>query len=161
MKNIAFLWAILAVSIGLAQDKPSMAGNWKLDIVQSEFGSGPAPKSVAGTISADTPQMMSYHVHNVDDKGNRSTVSWSGPEDGTMHPMMMNGKTVGQQSVKKESDGTLVRHGEDSTDGSTFDARGSLSPDGKTFTDEITEKSKDGKESRDQQVWHRVGKPAS
>jgi hypothetical protein len=55
-----------------------MAGNWKLDIVQSEFGSGPAPKSVAGTIFKETPQ-----------------------------------------------------------------------------------KSKDGKESRDKQVWHRVGKPAS
>ena len=32
MKNIAILWAILAVSVGLAQDKPSLAGNWKLDI---------------------------------------------------------------------------------------------------------------------------------
>jgi hypothetical protein len=164
MKNIAFLWAILAVSIGLAQDKPSAAGTWKLDIAQSDFGSDPAPKSVLGTISADTPQMMSYHVHNVDDKGNRSTFSWSGPEDGSIHPMMMNGKPVGQQSVKKESDGTIVRHGEDSTDGSTFDARGSLSPDGKTFTDEITEKSKDGKESIQKQVWLRVSakaKPAA
>jgi hypothetical protein len=78
-----------------------------------------------------------------------------------MHPGLLNGKPAGQQSVRKESDGTIVRHGEDSTDGSTFDARGSLSPDGKTFTDEITEKSKDCKESREKQVWHRVGKPAS
>ena len=39
MKNIGFLWAILAVSVGLAQDKPSMVGNWKLDIAQSNFGS--------------------------------------------------------------------------------------------------------------------------
>jgi hypothetical protein len=165
MKNTVFLWAILAVSIGLAQDKPSAVGNWKLDIAQSEFGSDPAPKSVWGTISADRPQMMSYHVNSVDDKGNRSTFSWSGPEDGSMHPMMMNGKPVGQQSVKKESDGTIVRHGEDPTDGSRFDARGSLSPDGTTFTDQITEKSKDGKESIQKQVWHRVGganrKPAS
>jgi hypothetical protein len=35
MKNITFLWAFLAVSVGLAQDKPSMAGNWKLDTVCS------------------------------------------------------------------------------------------------------------------------------
>ena len=104
MKNIAFLWAILAVSIGLAQDKPSAAGNWKLDIAQSDFGSDPAPKSVSGTISSDTPRMMSYHVINVDDKGNRSAFSWSGPEDGSIHPMMMNGKPVGRQSVKKESE---------------------------------------------------------
>jgi hypothetical protein len=63
MKNIAFLWAILAVSIGLAQDKPSAAGTWKLDIAQSDFGSDPAPKSMFGTISADTPQMMSFRIH--------------------------------------------------------------------------------------------------
>jgi hypothetical protein len=164
MKNIAFLWAILAVSIGLAQDKPSAAGTWKLDIAQSDFGSDPAPKSMFGTISADTPQMMSFRIHGVDDKGQALWYSWRGPEDGSKHPMLLNGKPAGQQSVKKESDGTLVRHGEDSTDGSTFDARGSLSPDGKTFTDEITEKSKDGKKSIQKQVWHRVSakaKPAA
>jgi hypothetical protein len=77
---------------------------------------------------------------------------------------MMKGKPAGQQSIEKESDGTLVRHGEDSTNGSTFDARSSLSPDGKTFTDEITSKSKDGKESREKLVWRRVSakaKPAA
>ena len=31
MKNIAFLCAVLAVSIGLAQDKTSQVGSWKLD----------------------------------------------------------------------------------------------------------------------------------
>jgi hypothetical protein len=161
MKNIAFLWAILAVSVGLAQDKPSFTGDWKLDIAQSDFGSEPAPKSMGGTVFKETPQMLSYRVHGVDDKGKPFVYSWSGPEDGSMHPMMMKGKPVGQQSVRKESDGTFVRHGEDSTDGSTFDARGSLSQDGKTFTDEITEKSKDGKENREKQVLHRVGKPAA
>jgi hypothetical protein len=29
MKNIAFLWAVLAVSIGFAQDKPSLAGTFQ------------------------------------------------------------------------------------------------------------------------------------
>ena len=161
MKNIALVWALLSMSAVLAQDKHSAVGNWKLDVAQSDFGSDPAPKFVVGTISADTPQMLSYQVHSVDDKGKRSTVSWSGPEDDSKHPLMLNGKPVGQMSVKKESDGTLVRHGEGSTDGSTFEARGSLSPDGNTFTDEIIEKSKDGKESKEKQVWRRVAKPAS
>jgi hypothetical protein len=161
VKKIALVWALLSMSAVLAQEKHSAVGTWKLNVAQSDFGSEPAPKSVVGTISADTPQMMSYRVNSVDDKGVRSTVSWSGPEDGSKHPMMLNGKPVGQMSVTKESDGTIVRHGEDSTDGSTFDARGSLSPDGKTFTDEITEKSKDGKESKEKQVWQRVAKPAS
>jgi hypothetical protein len=89
MKNIALLWAILAVSIGLAQDKPSLAGNWKLDIVQSEFGSGPAPKSVAGTIFKESPQMFSYRSHGIYDKGKPFSESWSGPEDGSMHPVIL------------------------------------------------------------------------
>jgi hypothetical protein len=29
MKNVAFLWAILAVSVGLAQEKPSLAGQFE------------------------------------------------------------------------------------------------------------------------------------
>jgi hypothetical protein len=163
MKNIAFLWAILAVSVGLAQDKPSLAGNWKLDITQSEF-SGPAPKSVAGTISKDTPQMFSYRTHGVDDKGKPFSESWSGPEDGSMHPTLMNGKPSGHTGYKKGQNGTLVAHGEDA-DGSAFEDHILLSPDGNTLTIESNLKSKDGKENREKQVWHRVagsnGKPAS
>jgi len=164
MKNIVFLWAILAVSVGLVQDKPSMAGNWKLDIAQSEFGSGPAPKSVAGTIFKESPQMFSYRSHGIDDKGKPFSESWSGPEDGSMHPLILNGKPGSQASVTRDQDGTLVQHSKDA-DGSTGEARISMSPDGNTSTIEGTSKSKDGKESRDKQVWHRVGgangKPAS
>jgi hypothetical protein len=158
MKNIAFLWALLAVSVGLAQDKPSMAGNWKLDIGQSEFGSEPAPKSEAGTIFKDTPQMFSYRVHGVDAKGKAFWYSWKGPEDGSMHPGLMNGKPSGQASFTRDQDGTLVQHSQDA-DGSTGEARISMSPDGNTATLEGTSKSKDGKESRDKQVWHRVPPP--
>jgi len=168
MKNIAFLWALLAVSVasatGLAQDKQSFAGNWKLDIAQSDFGSDPAPKSQAGTISKDTPQMLSFRVHGVDDKGKAFWYSWSGPEDGSMHPVILNGKPSGQTGFTRDQDGTLVQHSEDA-DGSTGEARNSMSLDGNTLTIEGNSKSKDGKESRVKQVWHRVGgangKPAS
>ena len=78
MKNIALAWAILAVSVGLAQDKPTLAGNRKLDIAQSDFGSEPAPKSMVGTIFKETPQMLSYRVHGVDDKGKAFWYSWRG-----------------------------------------------------------------------------------
>ena len=159
-EEYTFLWAFLAVSVGLAQDKPSLAGNWKLDIAQSEFGSGPAPKSVAGTIFKDTPQMFSYRSHGIDDKGKPFSESWSGPEDGSMHPTLVNGKPGGQAGYTREPDGTLAQRGEDA-DGTTFEARISMSPDGNTSTIEGTSKSKDGKESREKQVWHRVGKPAS
>jgi hypothetical protein len=162
MRNIAFLWAILSISIGgLAQDKPSYAGNWKLDIAQSDFGSEPGPRSLEGTVK-DTPQMLSYRVHGVDDKGKAFSYSWSGPQDGSMHPIVADGKTVGQQGVKREQDGTLVRHGEDSTDGSSFDSRLHLSDHGSTFIDEETDTTKDGKVNKQRTVYHRVNaKPAS
>jgi hypothetical protein len=166
MKRLAFFCVLITVSIGLAQDKPSAVGTWKLDIAHSDFGSDPAPKSLTLIILKDTPQMTSWRVRGVDDKGKPFAFSWSGPVDGSMHPMMVGGKpSGGQQSGKREQDGTIVRHGEDSTDGSSFDARSSESSDGSTITDEITAKSKDGKESKEKQVWHRVGsasaKPAS
>jgi hypothetical protein len=79
-----------------------------------------------------------------------------------MHPVMEGEKPISQQSEKREQDGTRFRHGEYS-DGSAFDAHDSLSPDGNTLTEEITEKSKDGKESTKKIVLHRVSaiaKPA-
>jgi hypothetical protein len=160
MKNIAFLWAVLVVSVGLAQDKPSMVGNWKLDIAQSDFGSDPAPKSQVGTVFKDTPQMLSYRVHGIDDKGKPFAYSWSGPEDGSMHSGLLNGKQSDQAGFTREQDGTLVQRGKDA-DGSTFENRISMSPDGNTWTAEGNSKSKDGKESRYKQVFHRVVKSAS
>ena len=137
MKNIAFLWAILAVSIGSAQDKPSMVGSWKLDVTQSDLGSEPAPKSMAGTIRKETPQMLSYRVHGVDDKGKAFWYSWSGPEDGSKHPTLVNGKPSDQTFFTRNQDGTLVQHTENA-DGSTAEGRISLSPDGSTLTIEGT-----------------------
>jgi hypothetical protein len=146
-----------------AQNKPSLVGTWKLDVAQSDFGSEPGPRSVTVTTLKDTPQMLSYRVHGIDDKGKPFAYSWSGPQDGSTHPTIANGKPVGQQSVQREPEGTLIRHGEDST--ATFNGRGSFSPDGNTLIDEETDKSKDGKVTKQKAVWHRVtasnAKPAS
>jgi hypothetical protein len=74
---------------------------------------------------------------------------------------MEGGKPSGsQQRAKREQDGTQVRHGED-PDGSVFDAHDSPSPDGNTITEEITSKSKDGKENTIKYVLRRVGGSAS
>jgi hypothetical protein len=146
--------AILAIS-AMAQSKHSGVGTWKVDMSQSDFGSGPAPKSVTVTILKDTPKMLSWRVHMLDDKGKPINYSWSGPEDGSMHPVMQGGKEIGKQSAKKQDDGSLLRHGED-PDGSSFDARSKLSEDGTSMNEETTEKSKDGKESKQKIVYHRV-----
>jgi len=143
-------------STSLAQDKPSLVGTWKLDTAQSNFGSEPAFKSATLIVLKETPQIFSWRVRDVDEKGKPHSVSWSGPEDGSMHPVMAGGKPSGsQQSAKREQDGTRFRHGEDA-DGSVFDSHDSLSPDGNTLTSEITSKSKDGKENTIKLVSHRV-----
>jgi hypothetical protein len=117
MKKIAFLWILLFIligpTIGLAQDKISQTGKWKLDIKQSDFGSEPGPRSATLTILTDTPRIYSYRVQGVDEKGESFAVSWGGPEDGMMHPILLNGKPSGQTTgFKREPDGTMIRHSE-------------------------------------------------
>jgi hypothetical protein len=99
--------------IAWGQSKHSQVGTWKVDIAQSTFGSEPLPKSITVVILRDTPELSSWRVYGLDENGKAFAYSWSGPIDGTMHPVMENGKEIGKQSAKREDDGTLDRHGED------------------------------------------------
>lgn len=156
--RIGFLGALIGlvfVACCFAQNNRSGVGTWKMDASQSDFGSDPAPRSVTITVLKDTPEMLSWRVHLIDGKGKAISYSWSGPENGSMHPVMQNGKEIGKQSARKEDDGSLLRHGED-PDGSSFDARSKISDDGNTMTEEATEKSKDGKETKAKTVYHRA-----
>jgi len=147
------------VLVSLAQSEHSQVGTWKMDVSQSNFGTDPAPKAGTLNVLKDTPTMLSWRVQIVDDKGNAVSFSWSGPKDGSMHPVMQNGKEVSKQSAKVEADGSLHRHGED-PDGSSFDAYSKESDN--TITDEITSRTKDGKESKAKTVYRRVmGKTAA
>jgi hypothetical protein len=147
---------ICLLSVGTwGQSKASDIGTWKVDIAQSTFSSEPAPKSITVEILKDTPQLLAWSVKGIDGDGKAFTYSWNGPIDGSMHPLMQNGKEIGKESAKREDDGTLVRHGED-PDGSSFDARDKLSEDGNTILEESSTKSKDGKETKTKTVYHRI-----
>ena len=139
----------------LAQSTQSQVGTWKMDASQSDFGSEPAPKSVTVIVLKDTPAMLSWRGHIVDDKGENISQSWSGPQDGSMHPVMQKGKEISKQSAKREGDGSLHRHDED-PDGTITEAYSKVSGDGNSLTDILTMKSKDGKESKWKCVYHRV-----
>jgi hypothetical protein len=130
----------------------SFSGTWKLDAKQSDFGSEPGPRSVTVTVK-ETQKALSVHSHGIDAEGKSFSWSWNGPEDGSLHPIMSGGKAEGKMSARKEGD-TLLRHSED-LDGSS-DYRATLSSDGNTATEEMTTKSKDGKETKGKTVWHRV-----
>jgi hypothetical protein len=152
--SAVFACALFVVG-ALAQSKQSQVGTWKMDVSQSDFGSEAPPKSVTLTILKDTPAMLSWRVQMIDDKGKRISYSWSGPQDGSMHPVTQKGKKISMQSAKREEDGSLHRHGEN-PDGTSFDAYAQVSDDGNSITDEMTSKEKDGKELKEKDVFHRV-----
>jgi hypothetical protein len=136
-RRIKFTVAVLAFSAMAANaqtnsKKASSVGTWKLDTAHSDFGSEPSPKSVT-----------------------------SGPEDASMHAVkQQGGGDAGMQSAKRDSDGSLLRHGADK-DGSSFDAHDTLSDDGNTVNEVVTAKSKDDKETKTTSVYHRVGAETS
>jgi hypothetical protein len=156
MKKVTFVALVLSALLASswAQSKQSAVGTWKLDASGSDFGAEPAPKSVTIVVLKESPQMLSWRVRVVDNKGKVIAYSWSGPEDGSMHPVMQNGKEIGKQSAKREDDGSILRHGEE-PDGSSFDARSKISDDGKTMKEEATAKDKDGKETKEKTVYRR------
>jgi poly(3-hydroxybutyrate) depolymerase len=144
--------ALFAAACVFSQTKSSFVGTWKLDTAQSKMAE--PMKSLTVVILKDTPQMLSWRGNGVDDKGQPFSLLWKGPEDGSIHPTIRNGKADFNQRARKEQDGTIVRQGGDK-DGS-WEARSKVSADGKTLTDEITSKSKDGKETKEVDVYQRV-----
>jgi hypothetical protein len=150
--------APFTVSAQTTAKQASTVGTWKLDIAKSSFGSEPAPKAVTLTILKDTPEFSSWKVDVVvDEKGESISYSWTGPVDGSLQPVKdSKGQVIFQESLKRDKDGALLRHGVDSTDGSSFDARATVSADGNTITDVVTSKTKDGKTSKATMVFQRV-----
>ena len=126
-----------------------------MDLTQSTFGSEPPPKSLTLSIIKDTPEASAWRVDIVDTAGKSVSYSWSGPVDGTLQPLKSaDGQVVGKESLKRDGD-ALLRHGEDPSDGSSFDSRATMSADGNTITDVTTMKSKDGKTSKATAVYRR------
>jgi hypothetical protein len=109
-----------------------------MDLTQSTFGSEPPPKSLTLSIIKDTPEASAWRVDIVDTAGKSMSYSWSGPVDGTLQPLKSaDGQVVGKESLKRDGD-ALLRHGEDPSDGSSFDSRATMSADGNTITDVTT-----------------------
>lgn len=149
---------LLSASLALAQtnaSKASAVGTWKMDLKQSTFGSEPPPRSVTLNIVKDTPEASAWRVDVVDTAGKSVSYSWSGPVDGTLQPLKgADGQVIGRESLKRDGD-ALLRHGEDPSDGSSFDSRATMSADGNTIIDVTTMKSKDGKTSKATAVYSR------
>jgi len=158
VNSAAIVVLLFNASLAIAQTnaaKQSTVGVWELDLKQSKFGSEAPPKSATLTILKDTPDAVAWRYDGVDPTGKSIKFSWSGPVDGSMQDLKDgDGQVVGKESMKRDGD-AILRHTEFPGLG-TFDARGTLSADGNTFTDVSTMKSNDGKTSTDTTVYHRV-----
>ena len=153
----ALTLASFTVSAQVNASHPSSVGTWQLDVARSNFGPEPPPKSVTLTILTDTPQACSWRVDAVDENGAAISYSWSGPQDGSLHPVKdAKGETMGQESLKLDTDGALLRHGTDNG-GNSFDGRATMSEDGKTITDVLNVKTPDGKTVSQTMIYRRAG----
>ena len=126
----------------------NVKGTWKTDATN-----GQQPATL--TVLKDTPALLAWRVRFTDDKGKPVMMEWSGPKDGSMHPVKVNGKDSGDMQSAKMEDNKLHRHGE-MKDGGSFDAYATLSDDGNTISDEGTGKDKEGKETKSTTTYHRV-----
>ncbi|MGE3843795.1 MAG: nuclear transport factor 2 family protein, partial [Vicinamibacterales bacterium] len=78
--------------------------------------------------------------------------------NGSLQPLRNSkGQILAEESLTQDEKGALHRHVVDSSDGSSFDARATLSPDANTITDVVTAKTKDGKVFEMTMVWRRSG----
>jgi hypothetical protein len=163
MENVRALFVLLVLAVAstaTAQtnaSKASSVGTWKLDLQQSGSGTDPKPKSLTLTIFEDTPQRLSWRVDGVDDKDKPFSYAWSGPRDGSLHPIKApDGSVLSNDSFKRDGD-ALLRHSEDPAGSGYFDSRVTMSDDGNTMNEVSTEMFKDGRTPKtDHAVWHRV-----
>jgi hypothetical protein len=155
MRKFTVFAAVLltAMSTSAFAQNGSSVGTWKYDRAQSDFGTQAKPKSIRLVVTKDTPQMLSWHLTEVDANGKIVKESWSGPEDGSMHPLKATGsKNV--SSFKREGD-DFVRQ-EKMGDGGMEESHIAMSDGGNTMTEHVTGTDKDGKQFTATIVWNRV-----
>lgn len=123
---------------------------WTLNLSESNFGSGPAMKGDVFVMITDTEKWAKYTDVTVDGDGKTWKTSWSGPENGTPHPVKgMPGATFSTNAATDVSVMTLP-------DGTAITCDFSLSSDKKKFTNKCQAKMKDGKTTDQTMIYDRT-----
>ncbi len=146
----ALLTAAIAPCAFAAHTHAPTPSTWELNISQTDFGGGPSMKSDTMTMLTDTEKWLKWTDVAVDGDGKTWKTSWSGPQDGTMKPIV--GMQGAQASFKTDDDSSHWVM----PDGSTSDSTMVMSPDKKQVTINITMKTKDGKQISQKLVYDRV-----
>jgi hypothetical protein len=146
----ALLIGTFALSAVAAHTHAPTPSTWDLNISASDFGGGPALTSDWMIVTTDTDKWLKWSDVTVGDDGKTMKTSWSGPQDGTMKPIV--GMPGAKAGFKTEDDSS---HWE-MPDGSVSDSILTMSPDKKHVTITMTIKTKDGKEFNQKLVYDRV-----
>jgi hypothetical protein len=155
MRKLLVLTAVLLTAAwpGVFAQNPSSVGTWKYNASQSDFGSGTKPKSMTLVITKDTPQMLAWHLTEVDTDGKVIHESWSGPQDGSMHPLK---RTGGNREAGFQASGDQFTITEKSPDGTNTQSQVTKSDNGDTMTEHVTGTGQGGAPMTATIVWHRV-----
>jgi hypothetical protein len=155
MKRLtSLLSAVLVGSLTLtafaAHTHAPTPSTWELNITASDFGGGPTLKSDKMTILTDNEKWLKWTDVTVDSDGKTWKTSWSGPQDGTMKPIV--GMEGGKAGFKTDDDSSRW----EMPDGSVSTSTMVMTPDKKKVTINITLKTKDGKTFNQTLVYDRV-----
>lgn len=146
----ALLISTFATSALAAHTHVPTPSTWELNIGASDFGGGPALKSDRMVVLTDTDKWLKWTDVTVGDDGKTMKTSWSGPQDGTMKPIV--GMPGSKAGFKTDDD---TSHWE-MADGSSSDSTIETSADKKQVTINLTIKTKDGKQISQKLVYDRV-----
>jgi hypothetical protein len=145
--TVIVLFSLSALAAHTHAPTPS---TWELNVSESDFGGGPTMKSDKMTILTDNDKWLKWTDVTVDNDGKTWKTSWSGPQDGTMKPIV--GMEGAKASFKTADDSS---HWE-MPDGSISDSTLVMSPDKKKVTITNVVKTKDGKTFNQTLVYDRV-----
>ncbi|HEV2577617.1 MAG TPA: hypothetical protein VGU25_10440 [Acidobacteriaceae bacterium] len=146
----ALVMAVVVPCAMAAHTHAPTPSTWELNVGESEWGGGPAMKSDRMVILTDTDKWLKWTDVTVDGDGKTMKTSWSGPQDGTMKPIVgMAGAKAGFKTADDSSHWEMP-------DGSTSDSTLVMTPDKKKVTITATIKRKDGKEYHQVYVYDRV-----
>ncbi len=148
--SAALLSSLLAPVTFAAHTHLPTPSTWTLNLGESDFGSGPTMKSDIFVMITDTEKHAKYTDVTVDGDGKTLKSSWSGPADGTPHPITgMAGATYSTDAATDVSVMNLP-------DGTAITCDFSLSPDKKKFINKCVAKTKDGKQANQTIVYDRT-----
>jgi len=155
MKRILTLLPALGLAVATpcalaAHTHAPTPSTWELNVAASDFGGMPAMKSDKMTILTDTEKWLKWTDVSVDPDGKTWNTSWSGPQDGTMKPIVgMDGAKAGFKTADDSSRWVMP-------DGSVSEGVMVMSADKKKVTITGTFKTKDGKEFHQTLIYDRI-----